>query len=147
MLSFFHIWIRWPACVWCEMSRPTSVMRLGFDPELDCSLYAKTDAGRSGTAPDSVVNFSTWGYDDIVMTESRCLLGALEALNGVLMIGLSMGALFAVLNALMQRAWAERDSLTQAKADQRLKQGGSCSSPSLFTSACHSIQTRRIKQS
>ena len=58
----------------------------------------------------SVVNFSTLGYGDMVMSESRRLLGALEALNGVLMIGLSTGALFAVLNALMQRAWSERES-------------------------------------
>ena len=58
----------------------------------------------------SVVNFSTLGYGDLVMSESRRLLGALEALNGVLMIGLSTGALFAVLNALMQRAWSERES-------------------------------------
>lgn len=69
----------------------------------------------------SVVNFSTLGYGDIVMAESSRLLGALEALNGVLMIGLSTGALFAVLNALMQRAWAGRDSIAQAKTDQRSK--------------------------
>ena len=58
----------------------------------------------------SVVNFSTLGYGDMVMSESRRLLGALEALNGVLMIGISTAALFAVLNALMQRAWSERKS-------------------------------------
>jgi hypothetical protein len=58
----------------------------------------------------SVVNFSTLGYGDIVMSESRRLLGALEALNGVLMIGLSTGALFAVLNGFMRKVWSERGS-------------------------------------
>lgn len=60
----------------------------------------------------SVVNFSTLGYGDIVMSESSRLLGALEALNGVLMIGLSTGALFAVLNSLMKKAWVERGKHT-----------------------------------
>jgi len=53
----------------------------------------------------SAVNFATLGYGDLVMSEDRRLLGALEALNGVLMIGLTTGALFAVLNKLMHRAW------------------------------------------
>jgi len=42
------------------------------------------------------------------MTESHRLLGALEALNGVLMIGLSTGVMFTVLNELMSKAWKER---------------------------------------
>jgi len=53
----------------------------------------------------SVVNFATLGYGDLVMSEERRLLGALEALNGVLMIGLTTGVLFAVLNELLNRAW------------------------------------------
>jgi hypothetical protein len=56
----------------------------------------------------SVVNFSTLGYGDMVMSEQRRLLGALEAANGVLMFGLTTGFLYAVLNSLMHRAWAER---------------------------------------
>ena len=56
----------------------------------------------------SVVNFSTLGYGDLVMSEQRRLLGALEAANGVLMFGLTTGFLYAVLNSLMHRAWAER---------------------------------------
>lgn len=56
----------------------------------------------------SVVNFSTLGYGDLVMSEQRRLLGALEAANGVLMFGLTTGFLYAVLNALMHRAWADR---------------------------------------
>ena len=53
----------------------------------------------------SVVNFATLGYGDLVMSDERRLLGALEALNGVLMIGLTTGVLFTVLNELMNRAW------------------------------------------
>jgi hypothetical protein len=53
----------------------------------------------------SVVNFATLGYGDLVMSEERRLLGALEALHGVLMIGLITGVLFAVLNELLNRAW------------------------------------------
>jgi hypothetical protein len=55
-----------------------------------------------------VVNFSTLGYGDLVMSEQRRLLGALEAATGVLMFGLTTGFLYAVLNSLMHRAWAER---------------------------------------
>ena len=56
----------------------------------------------------SVVNFTTLGYGDLVMSEGNRLLGALEVLNGVLMIGITTGFLFAVLTNLMQRAWKQR---------------------------------------
>lgn len=41
----------------------------------------------------SAVNFATLGYGDIVMSEQHRLLGPLEAINGVLMIGISTAAL------------------------------------------------------
>ncbi len=41
----------------------------------------------------STVNFGSLGYGDIVMSEKHRLLGALEAINGVLMIGISTAAL------------------------------------------------------
>ena len=41
----------------------------------------------------SAVNFGSLGYGDIVMSEQHKLLGALEAINGVLMIGVSTAAL------------------------------------------------------
>jgi hypothetical protein len=56
----------------------------------------------------SVVNFTTLGYGDIVMSEEGRLLGALEAGNGVLMFGLTTSVLFMVLGTLMQQAWDER---------------------------------------
>ena len=41
----------------------------------------------------SAVNFGSLGYGDIVMSDKHKLLGALEAINGVLMIGVSTAAL------------------------------------------------------
>jgi hypothetical protein len=56
----------------------------------------------------SVVNFTTLGYGDLVMSKTRRLLGALEAANGVVMFALTAGFLYAVLSELMQRAWDRR---------------------------------------
>jgi len=53
----------------------------------------------------SVVNFATLGYGDIVMSEKRRLLGALEATNGVLMFGLTTGFLYTILSGLLRRYW------------------------------------------
>lgn len=41
----------------------------------------------------SAVNFSTLGYGDLVMTDKHRLLGPLEAVNGVIMIGVSTAVL------------------------------------------------------
>ena len=51
----------------------------------------------------SAVNFTSLGYGDIVMSEERRLLGALEAANGVMMLGLATGAILAVMNGLFRR--------------------------------------------
>ena len=51
----------------------------------------------------STVNFTSLGYGDIVMSEERRLLGALEAANGVLMFGLSAGAILSVMNGVFSR--------------------------------------------
>ncbi len=49
----------------------------------------------------SAVNFATLGYGDLVMSERNRFLGPLEALNGVLMVGVSTAALMATFqNAL-----------------------------------------------
>lgn len=48
----------------------------------------------------SAVNFSSLGYGDIVMSKRWRLLGPLEAGNGVLMFGLSTGAILSVMNQL-----------------------------------------------
>lgn len=65
----------------------------------------------------SVVNFSTLGYGDMVMSEGRRLLGALEAANGVLMFGLTTGFLFMILNELMNNAWDERTAKASASGE------------------------------
>jgi len=45
----------------------------------------------------SLVNFSTLGYGDIVMSERWRLLGPLQAVNGVLMIGISTASIGTVV--------------------------------------------------
>jgi len=50
----------------------------------------------------SVVNFTSLGYGDIVMSERWRLLGALEAANGILMFGLTAGALLSVMTRLFR---------------------------------------------
>lgn len=44
----------------------------------------------------SMVNFATLGYGDFVMSAEHKLLGPLEAINGVLMIGMSTAVLMTV---------------------------------------------------
>jgi hypothetical protein len=51
----------------------------------------------------SVVNFATLGYGDIVMSDTRRLLGALEAANGVLMFGLTAAFLYSVISRIFER--------------------------------------------
>lgn len=57
----------------------------------------------------SMVNFSTLGYGDLVMSVERRLLGALEAANGVMMLGLSTSVLYWLVGALSRRAWQRMD--------------------------------------
>jgi len=51
----------------------------------------------------STVNFASLGYGDIVMSDKWRLLGALEAANGVLMFGLSAGAILSVMQRMFAR--------------------------------------------
>jgi hypothetical protein len=63
----------------------------------------------------SVVNFTSLGYGDIVMSEKWRLLGGLEAANGVLMIGFTAGCLIAMLIRLFgryERVVGARDKLS-----------------------------------
>ena len=52
----------------------------------------------------SAVNFSTLGYGDIVMSEEHRILGPLEAVNGVLMIGASTAVLMAAMQDMLKKA-------------------------------------------
>jgi hypothetical protein len=50
----------------------------------------------------SAVNFTSLGYGDVVMGAKWKLLGPLEAMNGVLMLGMSAAALMAILQELIK---------------------------------------------
>jgi hypothetical protein len=51
----------------------------------------------------SAVNFATLGYGDIVMSPRHKLLGPMEAINGVLMIGVSTAALMTTFQDAIRR--------------------------------------------
>src|SRR6187402_1616210 len=51
----------------------------------------------------SAVNFSTLGYGDIVMTDRWRLLGPLEAMNGILMFGVSTAVMTAAVNYVIRQ--------------------------------------------
>lgn len=59
----------------------------------------------------SAVNFSTLGYGDIVMSASNKLLGPLEAINGVLMIGVSTAALMELFRDALKKTLEARRHL------------------------------------
>ncbi len=50
----------------------------------------------------SCVNFASLGYGDIVMSKRWKLLGPIEALNGVLMLGMTAAALMAILQHIVR---------------------------------------------
>ena len=51
----------------------------------------------------SLVNLTSLGYGDIVMSERFRLLGAMEAANGVLMFGLTAGTVLSTMNRMFTR--------------------------------------------
>jgi len=59
----------------------------------------------------SMVNFASLGYGDIVMSEDWRLLGAIEASNGVLMFGLTAGAVLSVMSRLLANIGPSGDQL------------------------------------
>lgn len=63
----------------------------------------------------SLVNFTTLGYGDIVLSAPHEVLGPLEAANGILMLGLTTSTLFAVLSVLL-RGWSEERHLEWQRA-------------------------------
>jgi hypothetical protein len=64
----------------------------------------------------SAVNFASLGYGDIVMSKPWKLLGPLEAVNGVLMVGMTAAALMVILQQLVK---AQRDSLAEDESGPR----------------------------
>ena len=51
----------------------------------------------------SAVNFATLGYGDIVMSEAHRVLGPVQAINGVLMVGVSTSVLMTALQDAVRR--------------------------------------------
>jgi hypothetical protein len=56
----------------------------------------------------SAVNFATLGYGDIVMSERHALLGPLEAINGILMVGISTAALMQTFQHALRRVLGDQ---------------------------------------
>src|SRR6478672_3824789 len=56
----------------------------------------------------SAVNFASLGYGDFVMSKNRKLLGPLEAVNGVVMLGMTSAALMVILQQVIKD---QRDEL------------------------------------
>jgi hypothetical protein len=58
----------------------------------------------------SAVNFTSLGYGDVVMSAKWKLLGPFEAMNGILMLGMSAAALMAILQEVIKLQRAVRPS-------------------------------------
>lgn len=59
----------------------------------------------------SAVNFSTLGYGDIVMSDDRRVLGPIQAMNGILMVGISTAAFMTTLRDAVKHnthGWAAK---------------------------------------
>jgi hypothetical protein len=59
----------------------------------------------------SAVNYASLGYGDIVMSKNWKLLGPLEAVNGVLMCGMTAGVLMGILQVQMKQVLRHRQQL------------------------------------
>jgi hypothetical protein len=62
--------------------------------------------GEFGTVYESIyhsaVNFTSLGYGDVVMSKRWKLMGPLEAVNGILMLGMTSAALVAIMHHLLK---------------------------------------------
>ncbi|HSG10299.1 MAG TPA: ion channel [Gammaproteobacteria bacterium] len=58
----------------------------------------------------SAVNFATLGYGDLVMSDEHKLLGPLEAVNGVLMVGISTATLMLAFQDVVKISFVSRQS-------------------------------------
>ena len=79
-------------------------------------------AGFEAAYYHSAVNYSSLGYGDIVMSARWRLLGPLEAINGIVLFGISTALIFAVMMRLIERRMkakeAEMDGLSQPSGDR-----------------------------
>jgi len=63
----------------------------------------------------SMVNFASLGYGDIVMSEQWRLMGAIESSVGVLMFGVSAGAMLSIMSYLLAHDDRIKDQLDEIK--------------------------------
>jgi hypothetical protein len=56
----------------------------------------------------SAENYTALGYGDVVLSERWRLLGPLEAINGLLLVGLSTAVMFAVMSRLLANRLREQ---------------------------------------
>ena len=63
----------------------------------------------------SMVNFASLGYGDIVMSEQWRLLGAIESCIGVLMFGVSAGAMLSIMSYILKHDIRLKDRLNKAQ--------------------------------
>ncbi|QFU75271.1 potassium channel protein [Halioglobus maricola] len=59
----------------------------------------------------SAVNFATLGYGDIVMSEEHRILGPLQSVNGVLMVGVSTAVMMSSLQDALRRIRESREGV------------------------------------
>ena len=59
----------------------------------------------------SAVNFTSLGYGDVIMSKDWKLLGPLEAVNGVLMLGMTAAALMAILQQMIR---SQQDAMVRS---------------------------------
>lgn len=83
-----HIW------VWAGAYRAFNEF-----PDIDTSLYF------------SAVSYTTLGYGDFVMTRNWRLLGPLESLTGMLLIGLSTAMMLAVMGRMIDIRMRSHDTV------------------------------------
>jgi Ion channel len=76
------------------------------------AIYAWTDAmpGLQTALYFSAVTYTTTGYGDVVLPEEWRLVGAIEALTGILMCGWSTGFFFAVVSRMYRDRTTSADS-------------------------------------
>jgi len=86
-----------------------NLMQVGLWSSLFVAFGEFTDFGTSYY--HSLVNFTTLGYGDMVMKDKFRIFGALEAANGVLMLGLTTSVLFSAVSGIMRRRrqWHEKN--------------------------------------
>ena len=65
----------------------------------------------------SAVNYSSLGYGDIVMSERWRLLGPLEAIDGIVMFGISTALVFALLMRLIEQRLKAKELPSLSRPD------------------------------